>query len=158
MSLYRQQGGLGPRWIVLAAALALLIGAAIGFAVGRSTAPDPTVAETVAAVREEVQPVLDGIALVPDHYAQSVRAGEVAEPVQYEGAVQQLATARDGLAAAGADLRALDPGAYAAAEDAMAALSDAVRAKVDPARIAALAKQAEAAVVAASGQAADPGG
>jgi hypothetical protein len=152
MSLYRQQGGRGARWIVAAALAALIAGAAIGYAVGRSSAPEPTLSERVAEVQKEVSPVIDGISLVPDHYEQSVRGGEIVEPVQYEGAVQQVAAAQDALTAAKDDLEVLGAVAYAAAAAKLEELKRAVAAKEDPAAVTRLADQARAAVSAAAGE------
>ena len=151
MSLYRQHGGRNWRWIGAAALLALLVGAGVGFAFGRSSAPELSLGETVADVQRKAQPVIDGVALVPDHYAQSVRAGEVVEPVQYEGARQQVAAAQDSLAAASADLRILSAAKLAVAEERLRALAAAVEGKAGPGRIAELADQAESAVSQAAG-------
>ena len=151
MSLYRQQGGRSWRWIGAAALLALLIGIGIGFALGRSSAPEPSLSETLAEVQGEVQPVIDGISLVPDHYAQSVRGGEVVERVQYDGARQQVAAAEDALTAAAGDLRILSAEELSVAEERLRALAQAVENKADTGRVAELADQAEAAVSQAAG-------
>jgi hypothetical protein len=152
MSLYRQQGGRGARWIVTAALVALVAGATIGYAVGRSSAPEPTLSDRVAEVQNEVAPVIDGISLVPDHYEQSVRGGEVVEPVQYEGATQQVAAAQDALTGAAGDLEVLDAAAYSAAAAKLEELKRAVAAKDDPAAVARLADESRAAVAAAAGE------
>lgn len=151
MSLYRQQGGRNWRWIGAASFLALLVGIGIGFALGRSSAPEPTLSEMVAEVQGEVRPVTDGISLVPDHYEQSVRGGKVVEPVQYEGARQQLAAAQDALEGAAPDLEILSTEGLAVAEERLQALSRAVEDKAASGRVAELSDQAESAVNQAAG-------
>lgn len=148
MSLYRQSGGSGWRVALIAAIGALLIGAAVGYAIGRSTAPEPSLAEQVADLQSRLQPTLDGLALVPDHYAQGVGPGGA---VQFEGAVQQARAARANLAAAAAELEALDPSGYQAAVARIDALVEAIEAREPPSRVDRLVRQAEAAVAAASG-------
>ncbi|HEX2387864.1 MAG TPA: hypothetical protein VHI96_02040 [Solirubrobacterales bacterium] len=148
MSLYRQSGGSGWRVALIAAAVALLIGGGIGYAIGRGTAPEPSLADQVADLQARLQPTLDGLALVPDHYAQGVKAGG---EVQYEGAVQQATAARDGFAAEADDLQALDPAAYADAEQALGELHDAIEAREPPSQVSRLAQQAQAAVSTAGG-------
>lgn len=154
MSLYRQSGGSGWRVALIAAIVALLIGAAVGFAIGRDTAPEPSLAEQVADLQGRLQPTLDGLALVPDHYAQGVGSGG---SVQLEGAVQQARTARANLAAEAAALEALDPSGYEAAAARVDALVDAIEAREPPNRVDRLVRQAEAAVAAASGMPAADG-
>ena len=148
MSLYRQSGGSGWRVALIAAAVALLIGGAIGYAIGRSTAPEPSLAEQVADLQDRLQPTLDGLALVPDHYAQGIKAGG---EVQYEGAIQQATAARDGFAAESGDLQALDPAAYEDATKALGDLVDAIEAREPPAHVNRLVEQAQAAVEASAG-------
>jgi hypothetical protein len=148
MSLYRQSGGSGWRAALIAAAVALLIGGAVGYAIGRSTAPEPSLAEQVADLQDRLQPTLDGLALVPDHYAQGIEAGG---EVQYEGAVQQATAARDGFSAESGDLQALDPAAYEDATKALGDLVDAIEAREPPAHVNRLVEQAQAAVEASAG-------
>ena len=148
MSLYRQSGGSSWRVVAIAAVVALLVGAGVGYAIGRSTAPEPSLAEQVADLQGRLQPTLDGLTLVPDHYAQGIKAGG---EVQYDGAVQQATAARDGFTAESADLQALDPAAYDDATKALGDLLDAIEAREPPAEIKRLAAQAQAAVDAAAG-------
>ena len=148
MSLYRQSGGSGWRVALIAAVVALLIGGGIGYAIGRGTAPEPSLADQVADLQARLQPTLDGLALVPDHYAQGVKAGG---EVQYEGAVQQATAARDGFSAESGDLQALDPAAYEDATKALGDLVDAIEAREPPAHVNRLVEQAQAAVEASAG-------
>jgi hypothetical protein len=154
MSLYRQSQGVRGRAVAIAAVAALLAGGALGFALGRSTAPEPSIAEQVADLQARVGPALDGLALVPGHYAQGVEAGG---SVQYEGAVQQAEAARDTFAAEAADLEAINPAGYEAAEAKLEELLDAIADRKPPAEVKRLAAEAEEAVAAASGVA-EPGG
>jgi len=148
MSLYRQSGGSGWRVVAIAAVVALVVGGGVGYAIGRSTAPEPSLAEQVADLQVRLQPTLDGLALVPDHYAQGVKAGG---EVQYQGAVQQATAARDGFAAESGDLEALDPAAYDDATKALGDLLDAIEAREPPAQVERLAMQTQAAVERAAG-------
>jgi hypothetical protein len=148
MSLYRQSGGSGWRIVAIAAVVARLIGGGVGYAIGRSTAPEPSLGEQVADLQARLQPTFDGLALVPDHYAQGIKAGG---EVQYDGAVQQATAARDGFTAESADLQALDPAAYDDATKALGDLLAAIEAREPPAEIKRLAAQAQAAVDAATG-------
>lgn len=150
MSLYRQSGGSGWRVALVAAVVALLIGGAVGYAIGRSAAPEPSLSEQVGELQRRLQPTLDGLALVPDHYAQGVKPGGA---VQYEGAVQQVNAARANLAAEATELEAIDRSGYEAAVSRIDALIDAIEARQPPARVDHLVAQAEAAVAAASGKA-----
>jgi hypothetical protein len=154
MSLYRQSRGARGRAVAIAAVVALLGGAVLGFTLGRGTAPEPSIAEQVADLQARVEPALDGLALVPDHYAQGLEAGG---SVQYEGSVQQAEAARDAFTAEADDLRAINPAGYDAAEAKIGELLAAIEARKPPAEVERLAAEAEAAVAAASGLA-EPGG
>ena len=148
MSLYRQSRDSGWRVVAIAAVVALVVGGGVGYAIGRSTAPEPSLAEQVADLQVRLQPTLDGLALVPDHYAQGVKAGG---EVQYQGAAQQATAARDGFAAESGDLEALDPAAYEDATKALGDLLDAIEAREPPVQVKLLAKQTQAAVERAAG-------
>jgi hypothetical protein len=80
MSLYRQAGRASGRTLALAAVAALLAGLLAGFLLGRSTAPDPTVAEKVADLRSRLRPAEQGLELTATEYAQAVRGGRVVQP------------------------------------------------------------------------------
>jgi len=151
MSLYREAGATRWRRVLIAAAAALLIGLGIGFGIGRSTAPEPELAEQLAELQDRVQPVMSGIELVPDHYAQSVRDGEVVGEVQYSGTQQQAAAAESSLAAVAGDLERLDPAGLAEAQAALDELSGAIDARQSAGRIEALSQRAADAVAAAAG-------
>ena len=65
-------------------------------------------------------------------YAQAVRDGRVVAPTEYEAARADVQRVRDVLAAARADLRALDPTRAAAFESAVAALAADVQRRAEP--------------------------
>lgn len=155
MSLYRQSGGSSWRVVAIAAVVALLVGGGVGYAIGRSTAPEPSLAEQVADLQGRLQPTLDGLTLVPDHYAQGIKAGG---EVQYDGAVQQATAARDGFTAQSGDLQALDPAAYDHATRALGDLLEAIEAREPPDQVKRLAADAQAAVDAAAGTTSGDGG
>lgn len=112
MSLYREVGR-SPRAIALAAIAALLFGLLGGFALGRGTASEPSLAEQVEAVGEEVRPALNALELVGIEYPQAVvgSGAEASAETELQGAVAQAESARDTLASA-SDLAALDPEGY----------------------------------------------
>lgn len=151
MSLYREAGATRWRRILIAAAAALLIGLGVGFGIGRSTAPEPGIGEQLAELQDRVRPVMSGIELVPDHYAQSVRDGEVVGEVQYSGTQQQAAAAESSLAAVAGDLEHLDPGGLAEARAALDELARAIDDRQSPGRIDALSQRAASAVASAAG-------
>ena len=103
MSLYREAGSRRGR-AVAALLAALLAGLAIGFAAAWALKPEPTLADRVADVQDEVRPALDALELVPLHY-------ESTDPVTRRAASDQLAAAREDVLAAGSGLDALQPGA-----------------------------------------------
>jgi hypothetical protein len=143
MSLYRQTGA--SRWRAVAAAVgvALVAGGVIGYAIGRSSAPEPTMAEKVGELQDDVQPVLDGLSLVPDHYKQGIAAGG---GVQLDGAVQQAAFARETYVALEADIRALSDHRYEAAVVELDALVEAMRGRAAVPQVRQRAQAAQGAV------------
>jgi hypothetical protein len=151
MSLYRQAGRTSGRTLALAAVVAVIVGLAAGFALGRSTAPDPTLADKVAGVRAKLAPAREGIELTATEYGQAVRGGRVVAPTEYGAARADAKRAADAVAASRADLRALDPARAASLERAVAALRDAVSRRTDPATVQRLATAADAALRRATG-------
>jgi hypothetical protein len=146
MSLYRQAGRTSSRTLGIAAAVALVVGLAAGFGLGRATAPKPTLAEKVADVRARLAPAREGIELTATEYGQAVRDGRVVAPTEYDAARADVKRAADAVAASRADLRALDPARAAALERAMSALSGAVSHRTDPATVRRLSDAAGAAL------------
>jgi hypothetical protein len=153
MSLYRQPGRASARTIALVVAAALVVGLAAGFGIGRATGGEDqrSVAEAVAALRDDLRPALSGLALVRIEYAQAVENGAVAAPTEYAAAKADVERSRAAVATHAADLRALAPAEAASAEQALAQLAAAVRTKVDAAQVNRLAADAAAALRAATG-------
>jgi hypothetical protein len=135
MSLYRQPGRVAARTLALAALATLVAGLVAGFALGRVTAAEPTLADKVAELRTELGPADQGIELTATEYAQAVRGGRVTAPTEYGAAQADVRRVREVLAATRADLRALDAAKAAALESAVDALDSAVRARVDPTEV-----------------------
>lgn len=135
MSLYRQPGRVATRTLALVALATLAAGLIAGFALGRVTAAEPTLADKVADLRRDLRPADQGIELTATEYSQAVRDGRVTAPTEYGAAKADVARVRDVLATTRADLRALDAGKAAALESAVGALDAAVRARVDPAEV-----------------------
>src|SRR5919202_3674582 len=109
MSLYRQAGRTSGRTLAIAAVVALVVGLAGGYALGRATAPKPTLAEQVADLRTALGPAQEGLELSATEYPQAVRGGRVVAPTEYAAAKADVQRAKDAIAGARADLRALQP-------------------------------------------------
>ena len=130
MSLYRQAGGPSGRLAIGVGLAALVLGGAAGFAIGRGTAPEPTLDELIADARTGLRPALSAIELVGIEYGEGVDGGEVVAETEYEAARSQAQVAVDTLAAAD-DLRALDPDGVAAAEREVARVQELVGQRAD---------------------------
>jgi hypothetical protein len=124
----------------------LLAGIAVGFALGRGTAPDPALSELVAEARAEVQPATNALELVTIEYPEAVRGGRVVAESEYQAAVAQAGSAADALAAAAPELRQLDPGGHAAATEAVDEVVRLVGEEAEPGVVEAAAEDASAAV------------
>jgi hypothetical protein len=135
MSLYRQPGRVATRTLALVAAATLVVGIVAGFALGRGTAAEPTLADKVADLRMALRPADQGLELTATEYAQAVRGGEVTAPTEYGAAKADLGRVRDVLATTRADLSALDATGAKALESAVDAVDAAVRGRVDPAEV-----------------------
>ena len=151
MSLYRQPGRVAIRTVALATVAALVAGLIAGFVLGRGTAPDPSLADQVADLRDELAPAREGIELAATEYGQAVRAGRVVAPTEYAAAKADVERAQDAVAASRSDLRALDPAQAAALERSVAALGAAVDRRSSPAVVRALSARADARLTAALG-------
>lgn len=151
MSLYRQPGRTAMRTVVIVGVAALVAGLIAGFALGRGTAPEPTLSDKLADLRSELEPARAGLELSATEYSQAVRAGRVVEPTEYEAAKADVERARTAVHSARGDLRALGPARAAALDRSVAALGAAVDRKAPPAVVNALSQRAQAALAAAAG-------
>lgn len=151
MSLYRQTGGRGPAALLALLLAGLLVGAALGFLIGRGTAEQPSLAEQVEDARDRLGPVASGLGLVPIEYEGAVRGGEVTAPTEYKAARGAAARVAEGLEASGEDLREIDPDGYRRAAAAVTALRGEIEATGPPARVEALAEAAAARVESLAG-------
>lgn len=111
MSLYREPGS-RRRTTAIAAALGAVVLLAVGYGIGRATAPEPSLQSQVDDVRADVAPAADAVELVPIHY-------ESSNETTREAAREQLGRAMDDFASVEARLTVVDP---AGARDARAAL------------------------------------
>jgi hypothetical protein len=145
MSLYRQAGRTSGRTLVITAVAALVVGLLGGYAIGRATAPKPTLADKVADLRSSLGPAQEGIELSATEYPQAVRDGKVVAPTEYAAAQSDVQRAREAISGARADVQALDPARAEALDRAVTDLRAAIDAKRDPAQV----KQLSAAAVAA---------
>jgi hypothetical protein len=151
LSLYRQPGRVAARTLALVGVAALVVGLAGGFALGRGTAPEPSLADRVADLRRRLEPAGQGLELTVTEYPQAVRAGRVIAPTEYQAAKADVRRVRDTIAGARADLRALAPARAAALDRAVGALSSAVDRRAAPAEVRRLSARAQAALRALAG-------
>jgi hypothetical protein len=142
MSLYREPGRRGWTAIVVAAITALVL-LALGFGVGRATAPEPSLASQLSDLADEVGPVADALELVPIHY-------ESTNAATREAAREQLERAEGLFADVEAELAMVNPAGTAAARRSIAALADLVAAGAAAAEVEASAAAAVEAVRAAA--------
>jgi hypothetical protein len=152
MSLYRQAGRAGARTLILAAVAALLVGLVAGFALGRSTAPEETLAAKVADLQRRVRPAEEGLELTATEYGQAVRGGRIVAPTEYQAAQADVRRAGAAIAAARIDLRALSPQRAAALDRSVAAVRAAVGRRAAAADVRRLSDEARAELRAAVGR------
>jgi len=152
MSLYRQAGRTSGRTLLIAAVAALLVGLVGGYVLGRATAPDPTLAEQVADLRTTLGPAAEGVELSATEYPQAVRNGKVIAPTEYQAAKADVQRAKDAVAGARADVRALDPSRAASLDQALDALGSAIDEKADPNQVKQLSSDAANALNAVLGR------
>ena len=151
MSLYRQPGRTATRTLVLIVVATVVVAGGIGFAIGRSTAPDPTLSEQISDVRSELRPATQAFEFMPNEYKQAVSGGRVVRQAEYGGVQSSLDRAQGAIDKAKADLRALNPEQAAAIERNLAAVRAAVERRADPAEVERLAVAASDSVHQATG-------
>lgn len=150
MSLYRQAGASRGR-LALVALLAALAGIAGGFALGRATAPDPSLAELASEARAAARSGLSALELVEIEYPQGVGSqAQTAAPSELQGARSQAEAVQALLERE--DLRALDPDGVARAERAASALGAAIDRSAEPPEIRRLVAEARAAIESLAGE------
>ena len=102
MSLYREaRSGHRRRWLAGGAAV-LVVLAVTGFFLAKGG--EPSQAEQLESLQEDVQPALAALELVPIHY-------ESTNPTTHAAAADQLGVADETVASLEDELRALDPAA-----------------------------------------------
>jgi hypothetical protein len=146
MSLYRQPRAARPLLLVGIAVAALLVGGAIGFALGRGSAPEPSAQDVVAQLRDELRPLAAGLELLPTEYPQALAGG--GESAAVSGDLDRI---RSALADATPDLRTLDPAGARTLADRVAALEQAVHARAPAAQVERLTAAAQAALASVPG-------
>jgi hypothetical protein len=146
MSLYRQPRAARPLLLAGIAVVALLVGGAVGFALGRGSAPEPGARDVVAQLRDELRPLAAGLELLPTEYPQALSGGGESAAVTGD-----LGRIRSALAGAGPDLRTLDPAGARALADRVAALEQAIQARAPAAQVQQLAAAAQDALAGVPG-------
>lgn len=134
---------------MLVGVLALVGGLAVGYLVGHSSAPDPSLADNISSLRDDLNPAQQGLQLARTEYGQAVKKGRVVEPTEYQAAKSDVQRAEDAVTGARSDLRSLNPRGAAALARAVEALSGAIASKQPAPRIDALSRRASAALQAA---------
>ena len=146
MSLYRQPRAARPLLLAGIAVAALLIGGAIGFALGRGSAPEPSAQDVVSQLHDELRPLAGGLELLPTEYPQALAGRDGAAAVTGD-----LGRIRSALAAAAPDLRALDPAGARALAERVTALEQAIAARAPAAQVQRLAAAARNALAGVPG-------
>ena len=133
MAIYRTPS---RRPLVLTGVIALLVGLAAGFALGRAAAPD--LASQLATARAEVRPIQTALDVVRIEYDSLLTGGDSGSPDAIERAQEAFRTRR-------ATFDLLEPGATARLERALSRVAQLVAAKAPKAEVEAAIDEAEAA-------------
>jgi uncharacterized membrane-anchored protein YhcB (DUF1043 family) len=157
MSLYRQAGG--RPWALVAVALVagVAIGVAIGLLIGGGNDKELTLAEQVADLRTDAQPLRLALEQVAIEYTGTVSDGEVESPTEYQAAQATVARAIASFDQLRADLEALNPAAAERLDRALVELSDLVDHRASEGAVDAQVAEAERALAAAIGDDQQPG-
>jgi hypothetical protein len=139
MSLYRETSARSTK-VIAGAVLGAVILLSIGFAIGRATAPEPSLESQIADVREQARPVADALELVAIHYDASAEAAGA----QLDRAVASFEDVEG-------ELALLDPVGTRAARTAIEDLSSLISSGAPAAEVERAAAAAEEAVRAATG-------
>jgi hypothetical protein len=143
MSLYREPGRRG-RGTIVAAVLAGIVVLAIGFGIGRATAPEPSLESQLASLRADAAPAADALELVSLHYGAANETTKKAAQEQLDRAEQLFSGVENRLAA-------VDPAGTRAARAAIANLAAMIASGAPAAAVERAANEAEAAVRAIAG-------
>jgi hypothetical protein len=146
VSLYRQPGRFTRRTLVIVGVVVLVAGLVLGYALGRTTAPDPSLSDNLSELRTRLNPAQQGLELSRTEYGQAVKGGRVVAATEYQAAKADVQRARTAIAGSSEDLRALNPRAAAALTRSVASLGEAIDAKRPPQRVVALSRQASVAL------------
>ncbi len=152
MSLYRQPGRTAARTLVLLAAVAALVGGAIGYALGSTgSEEEASLSAAISALRADLAPVRNGLDFVPTEYREGVRGGRVVSQPEYGAAKAAVARAREVLAEHEADLRALSPQGAVSLRATIDTLASAIDQRATQADVERLARRARAQLAALPG-------
>lgn len=102
MSLYRQAGTSTTRRVVIGGGVALIV-LAVGFVLGRATAPSTSLESNVASLQDEASVITDALELVPLHYESSNETTRQGARDQIRRAVEQFGELEPELAVVGAE-------------------------------------------------------
>jgi uncharacterized membrane-anchored protein YhcB (DUF1043 family) len=157
MSLYRQAGG--RPWALVAVALVagIGIGIVVGLLVGDGDGDEPSLADQVADLRTEAEPVRLALEQVTIEYTGTVSDGEVESPTEYQAAQATVARAIASFDQLRADLEALNPAAAERLDRALAELSDLVDHRASESAVKAQVAETDRALEVAVGAGQQPG-
>ena len=105
MAIYKPPKARWPLAVVVGV-VGLLLGLAIGFALGRE---DPDAAEGVRLVQQELTGAAAGLEVAGIEYEEAVEDGAVVNETEYDGALDALASSRERFEGVGDALATLSP-------------------------------------------------
>jgi hypothetical protein len=151
MSLYRQAGG--RPWALVTAAMAagVAIGVVIGLLIGGGDGEEPTLAEQVAEMRTDAEPLRLALEQVAIEYTGTVSGGEVDSPTEYQAAQATVDRATASMDQLRPDLEALDPVAAQRLDRELVELSDLVDQRASEGAVKTQVAEVERALAAAVG-------